>query len=172
MDTMEWTKIFGGMCGSLLVFLLIQWGTESIYHDHHHSNHGEKGSAYEMVEKPQTIENNEMDEVPFLQLVANGDASKGKKVFGKCKSCHKLGDGENGIGPHLFNVIDREIASISGFDYSNALLEISGNWDPENLGQFLKNPKKYAVGTKMNFSGLKKAKDRANLIKYLETPGN
>ena len=158
MDTMEWTKIFGGMCGSLLVFLLIQWGTESIYHDHHHSNHGEKGSAYEMVEKPQTIENNEMDEVPFLQLVANGDASKGKKVFGKCKSCHKLGDGENGIGPHLFNVIDREIASISGFDYSNALLEISGNWDPENLGQFLKNPKKYAVGTKMNFSGLKKPK--------------
>jgi len=87
MDTMEWTKIFGSMCGSLLVFLLIQWGTESIYHDYHHSDHGEKDSAYEMVEKPQKIENNEIDEVPFLQLVANGDASKGKKVFGKCKSC-------------------------------------------------------------------------------------
>ena len=102
----------------------------------------------------------------------NGDSTKGKKVFGKCKSCHKLADGENGIGPHLFKIIDRDVASVPDFDYSNALLEIAGKWDQESLGNFLSNPKKYAAGTKMNFSGLKKAKDRANLVKFLEENSN
>ena len=169
MDTMEWTKIVGGLCGSLLVFLLLQWGTEIIYHGSEHQKHDEHQSAHTLSEKPEDTKYNEIEEIPFAELVANGDADKGKKVFGKCKSCHKLTDGENGIGPHLFNIIDREIASVSDFDYSNALKEISGKWDQESLGQFLSNPKKYAAGTKMNFSGLKKAKDRANIIKYLDS---
>ena len=169
MDTMEWTKIFGGLCGSLLIFLLIQWGAESIYHvsGHKEHHHGQKVS-----ENTETTLPKESDSVPFSELVANGDTTKGKKVFGKCKSCHKLGDGQNGIGPHLFKVIGRDVASVSGFDYSNALLEISGKWDQENLGQFLANPKKYASGTKMNFTGLKKSKDRANLVKYLQETNN
>ena len=167
MDTMEWTKIVGGLCGSLLVFLLIEWGAQSIFHDNHHTEHGSYNSSEKIADVSETIKSDDTDDIPFIELVATADSKKGKKVFGKCKSCHKLGDGENGIGPHLFQVIDRKVASVSDFDYSNALLEIAGNWDVENLGLFLENPKKYASGTKMNFSGLKKSKDRANLVKYL-----
>ena len=172
MDTMEWTKIFGALCGSLLVFLLIEWGTESIYHETHHAEYETHHSSEKIAAISETTKSDSIEEVPFIELVAMADFDKGKKVFGKCKSCHKLGDGENGIGPHLFQIIDREVASVLNFDYSNALLEIGGNWDPVNLGLFLENPKKYAAGTKMNFSGLKKIKDRANLVKYLSESNN
>ena len=167
MDTMEWTKIVGGLCGSLLVFLLIEWGTESIYHDKHHEEHGKYHASEKTADVSKIIESDITEEIPFVDLVSMADSNKGKKVFGKCKSCHKLGDGENGIGPHLFQIIDRKVASVPGFDYSNALLEIAGNWDQVSLGLYLENPKKYAAGTRMNFSGLKKVKDRANLVKYL-----
>lgn len=167
MDSMELTKIGGALCGSLLIFLLIQWGAESIYHDSSHHDSGAHHSTQKIATAPESTVTDPTDDIPFIELVSNADATKGKKVFGKCKSCHKLGDGENGIGPHLFRIIDRDVASITGFDYSNALLGIGGVWDQENLGNFLANPKKYAAGTKMNFSGLKKAKDRANLVKYL-----
>ena len=172
MDTMEWTKIVGGLCGSLLVFLLIQWGTESIYHGSDHTDHGEHHASQKLDHHSETTELDESTEIPFSELVMNGDSTKGKKAFGKCKSCHKLADGENGIGPHLFKIIDRDVASVPDFDYSNALLEIAGKWDQESLANFLSNPKKYAEGTKMNFSGLKKAKDRANLVKFLEENSN
>ena len=172
MDTMEWTKIVGGLCGSLLVFLLVEWGTEIIYHDEHHAEHGTYHSSEKVANLSETINSDDTEEVPFVELVAMADFNKGKKVFGKCKACHKLGDGENGIGPHLFQIIDRKVASTSDFDYSNALMELGGNWDIVNLGQFLENPKKYAAGTKMNFSGLKKIKDRAHLVKYLSEANN
>ena len=44
---------------------------------------------------------------------------------------------------------------------------MAGVWDVNALNGFLKNPKKYAPGTKMGFAGLKKESDRANLIAYL-----
>jgi cytochrome c len=45
-------------------------------------------------------------------------------------------------------------------------------WDAETLNGFLEKPKKYLKGTKMSFAGLKKEKDRANVIAYLATLGN
>ncbi len=91
------------------------------------------------------------------------------KFFGKCKACHKLEDGANGTGPHLWAVVDRVVGSVDGYGYSGALVAVAETWSPENLDGFLENPKKYAAGTKMGFSGLKKPVDRANLIAYLAT---
>ena len=105
----------------------------------------------------------------FAELYAMADTSKGEKVFGKCKACHKLADGANGTGPHLWNVVDREVSVVEGYRYSGALVKVAQVWSPENLDGFLKKPKAYAPGTKMGFAGLKKPADRANLIAYLAT---
>ena len=40
-------------------------------------------------------------------------------------------------------------------------------WGQDTLDIYLTNPKKYIPGTKMVFAGLKKEKDRQNLIAYL-----
>ncbi|MDP4032092.1 MAG: cytochrome c family protein [Pseudorhodobacter sp.] len=100
-------------------------------------------------------------------LLANADADAGKKVFNKCRACHKL-DGKNGIGPHLDGVVNRAKASVEGFAYSAALKGMAGDtWTVENINAFLESPKDYAPGTKMTFAGLPKAEERANVIAYI-----
>ena len=111
----------------------------------------------------------EAEALSMDELMAAADVDKGKKVFSKCKACHKLGDGENGTGPHLFNVIDRKIGGIGEYEYSGAMANFEGDWTIENLNAFLIKPSAYINGTKMSFAGLKKEMDRANVIKYLES---
>ena len=65
--------------------------------------------------------------------------------------------------------IDREVGSVSGYNYSGALVKVADVWDIDSLNGFLENPKTYAPGTKMGFAGLKKPDDRANLIAYLDS---
>ena len=170
MDTFEWTKIGGAFCGALLIFLLLNWGTEIIYHsgDDHYGE--EKLAYYLEIEVSDDLEEKGTEEsIDFTTLLASADIEKGKKVFGKCKSCHKLDDGANGVGPHLYKVINRDIGSIEGFKYSKALIGLDGVWSIEELNKYLTKPSEYAPGTAMSFSGLKKDKDRADLIEYLNT---
>ena len=170
MDTFEWTKIGGALCGALLIFLLLNWGTEIIYHSHD-GQYGEEKLAYylEVEVSDDKQEESSEDVVDFATLLASADIEKGKKVFGKCKSCHKLDEGANGVGPHLYKVINRGIGSIEGFKYSKALSGLEGVWSIEELNKYLTKPSEYAPGTAMSFSGLKKDRDRADLIKYLDT---
>lgn len=171
-DTMTFTKVLGGFCGALLIFLLAKWGGESLYHTGPagHGADGEKHAQGYVIEVDSGEEEVAEEEGPDLAtLIADADLGKGEKVFGKCKACHKLEDGANGTGPHLFNVVNREMAAIDGFGYSATLAEMGGTWGYTELDAFLENPKGYVKGTKMSFSGLKKPADRANLIAYLET---
>ena len=93
---------------------------------------------------------------------------RGAKLFRKCKSCHttKKG-GKNGIGPNLWGVVGRARASGSGFKFSEALKGKAGKWSLSELDVFLASPKKFAKGTSMNFRGIKKNEDRADLLAYL-----
>ena len=166
MDTMTWTKIIGASCGSLLILLLIQWVAEEVYHNSH-NKYTEVAYLLEIDEEVTEVKKEEPT-IPFIDLVTSADLSKGKKVFGKCKACHKLGDGENGTGPHLFNIIGREMAVVSDFKYSSSFKGLEGNWTVDELNLFLTKPSNYIKGTAMNFAGLGKATDRANLIAYLE----
>ena len=106
-----------------------------------------------------------------LPALAEGDPAKGKKVFRKCKACHTVGDkAKNKIGPILNGVIDREIASVEGFKYSKPALAMKEEgfvWTVEALDAYLTKPKNVIKGGKMAFAGLRKAKDRENVIAYL-----
>ncbi len=96
-----------------------------------------------------------------------GDVKAGKKVFRKCKACHKLKPGKHGAGPTLHGIIGKAAAIEDGFKYSKAMANSGLTWDADTLTAFLTKPKKYLKGTKMAFNGLKKPADIENLIAYL-----
>ena len=104
--------------------------------------------------------------------VAAGDAGQGEIVFQKCYACHSVVAGEAGLtGPNLNGVVGREVASVPGFDYSDALRELPARghptWTPEALDAFLASPEDFAPGTAMTFVGLASARERADVIAYL-----
>ncbi|MGY3437468.1 c-type cytochrome [Marinovum sp. KMM 9879] len=169
MDTMTSTKILGGFCGAFLIFLLGKWASEIIYES---GGHGDAEQAY-VIDTGEAEGGGDVADGPSLEeLLASADIAKGEKVYGKCRACHKVEDGANGTGPHLYGVVDRAVGSVDGFSYSGALVEVAQTWDAELLDGFLANPKGYAPGTKMSFAGLKKPEDRANIIAWLDSLDN
>ena len=108
------------------------------------------------------------DKVDISALMALGDLAHGEKVFKKCSACHSIeSGGGNKIGPALYNVVGRKIAAVQDYKYSKALVEYKKNWSFEELNGFLIKPQKWIKGTKMAYAGLRKEKDRASVILYL-----
>jgi len=99
---------------------------------------------------------------------ADGDPDRGKKVFNKCKACHVVDQEKNRVGPHLVGLFGRTSGSVEGFKYSTAMKEAEIIWDDTTLDAYLENPKQYVKGTRMSFAGLKKEKDRQDVIAYLK----
>ena len=173
LDTMTATKIVGALCGALLVYLMVVWVSEGLFHSG--GGHGDDHAQAYVIDTGDDGGHGEaeVEEGPaFAELLAAADAGKGEKVFSKCKACHKLEDGANGTGPFLYGIVGRGIGDVDGFGYSDVMASNDDVWSPENLDGFLENPKAWAPGTKMAFAGLKKPTDRANLVAYLETIGN
>ena len=104
--------------------------------------------------------------------LADGNAAQGQKIFNKCKACHALKAGQKRVGPSLYGVVGRKAGSESYFKYSPAMRSAGINWTEENLDKYLEAPKKFIPKNKMPFAGLKKAKDRADVIAYLKTVSN
>lgn len=109
-----------------------------------------------------------------LTLAANaqetGNSDKGKSVFNRCKACHQLGpEARNSTGPELNGIIGRQVAAAEGYRYSDAMTDLGGTWDADNLTAFLANPRAAVPGTKMSFPGLKSGADATNLLAYLAT---
>ena len=106
---------------------------------------------------------------------AEGDVTKGEKVFKKCAACHATeAAGAQKAGPHLEAIVGRKTAGVEGYTYSakmRALGDEGHVWSAEELAKFLENPKAMVPGTKMSFAGLKKEDERVNLVAYLATLG-
>lgn len=101
-------------------------------------------------------------------MLAAADAAAGQKLFKKCASCHSYKkDGPKKVGPNLWNIVGGSRAASAGFKYSGGMKEMGGKWTIADLNKFLYKPKMFLKKTKMNFAGFKKAKDRANIIKFL-----
>ena len=112
----------------------------------------------------------EKPKLTFEELLAAASIDAGKKVSSKCTACHGFNSGGgNRIGPNLWAILGKAKAEAAGFNYSDALKGLGGVWSVEDMNLWLKSPKKYAPGNSMAFVGLRKDKDRANLIAYLNS---
>ena len=129
--------------------------------------------AFKIEEKQKNVSQNSGEksaegDADIKALLAMGNFDHGKKIFNACKSCHSIKKGGgNKIGPALWGVLGRPMASISDYKYSKALSEFGGEWNFETMNVFLIKPKNYIKGTKMSYAGLKNEKDRASVILYL-----
>ncbi|MFK4793496.1 c-type cytochrome [Sphingobium sp. ZW T5_29] len=106
-------------------------------------------------------------------LLATANLDTGKAKVQLCVSCHDLArGGPNRIGPNLWDVVGRGVATQAGFAYSPAMKGHGGTWGYHDLFEFLASPARDVPGTKMAFAGLRKPEDRAALIRYLATLGD
>ena len=109
-------------------------------------------------------------DMSIQELLAMGDIEHGKKVFKKCSACHMVkSDGKNMIGPNLWGVIGRQAGSVSDYKYSKAMVAYGKEWTFEEMNSYLIKPQAYIKGTKMAFAGLRKEKDRASVILYMNS---
>ena len=170
MSGLEVNKILASILLAILVVTVIGHLGDIIIDVEHHEM---KETAYK-IDVPDSDEalpgeapKEEIIE-PISLLLASASIEKGEKLFKKCSSCHNYEkNSANKVGPNLWNLINRPKANVEGFAYSKALAEYGGEWDYEQLAEFLYKPKKFIKGTKMNFVGLKKVQDRANIVLFL-----
>ncbi|MEZ5810512.1 MAG: cytochrome c family protein [Rhizobiaceae bacterium] len=172
MDSFELNKIIGAVLGTVFIAFSISIVSDAIFSVHAPENPGFLIEAAEAGEGGGGKE--EAGPEPIGPLLASADVGKGQAVFKKCAACHTADNGgANKVGPNLWNIVNRPVASHEGFSYSSAMKEHaqggSAVWDYESLSHFLLAPKKFVKGTAMGFAGLKKIDDRANIIAYLRT---
>jgi cytochrome c len=168
MDSLEINKIVAAVLMVALLVIGIGKFSDVIFHVEKPKT---PGYAVE-VEQVSTNSSSNVEatekKVDIAALMAMGDVSSGEKIFKKCAACHSIvKGGKNKIGPALYNVVGRQVGGVSDYKYSKALVEYKKSWTFEELNGFLLKPAKWIKGTKMAYAGLRKEKDRASIIKYL-----
>ena len=110
---------------------------------------------------------------PIEPLLAAASVDAGKADTKLCTACHTFEKGQpNRVGPNLYGIVGDKIAESAdrgGYDFSPALKAKGGTWTVDNLNEWLFKPQNFAKGTKMTYAGMAKAKDRADIIAYLNS---
>ena len=170
MDSFEINKIVASILLIALLFIGIGKISDLVFHVDKPKTPGYKVELPENGTAKQISDaNNEpAKEVDITSLLALGDVTHGEKVFKKCSACHVIEKGgANKIGPVLYGVLGRKVAGTEDYKYSQALYEYGKEWTFEEMNGYLKKPQAWIKGTKMSFAGLRKEKDRASVILYL-----
>ena len=165
MDSFEINKLIAAVLVVFLVVFGIGKISDLIYNVEKPST-----SAYKVEVSTSTITqaSDKGQSVDISALLAMGNIDHGKKVFKKCSACHSVKEGgKNKIGPALYNVIGRNIAALSDYKYSKAFVAYEKSWTFNEMNGFLIKPQAHIKGTKMAFAGLKKEKDRASVILFM-----
>ena len=169
MDSFELNKIIAAVLMVALIVIGIGKLSDVIFHVEKPKIAGYAVDVEQaVVTTAQTSSETTMEKIDMVALMALGDLATGEKVFKKCAACHSIvKGGKNNIGPALYNVVGRKVGVVSDYKYSKALSGYDKEWSFEELNGYLIKPAKWIKGTKMAFAGLRKEKDRASVILYL-----
>ena len=175
MDGFEINKIIAAVLLTALIIIGLGKFTDILFHVEKPKESAYKIEGLEMA-ATQTSSNSETkveEKINIKELLALGDAAHGEKVFKKCSACHMIASGgKNMIGPNLWEVIGRTAGSVSDYKYSKAMVAYGKEWTFEEMNAYLIKPQAYIKGTKMAFAGLRKEKDRASVILYMNSKSN
>ncbi len=168
MDSFEINKIVAAVLMVALLVIGIGKLSDIIFHVEKPEKPGYAVDVKEVTTVSTSTNASVEEKVDIAALMAMGDVTIGEKVFKKCAACHSIvKGGKNNIGPALYNVVGRKTGVVSDYKYSKALASYDKEWTFEELNGYLIKPAKWVKGTKMAFAGLRKEKDRASVIKYL-----
>ncbi len=168
MDSFEFNKIAGAVLGTLMLTMALGLFSGFVFSPPVVTKPGYAlpNAAAEAAPAEATATTAQ----PLPVLLAKADVAKGMADTKVCQSCHNFEKGAGAkIGPPLYGVVGRPVASIAGFDYSDALKKKGGNWTLDDINNFITNPKVYAPGTKMGFAGEENPEKRADIVDYLHT---
>ena len=171
MDSFELNKIIAAVLMTALIVIGINKLADSIFYVQTPKQSAYKVEGVELASSTGIkADVKEVVQLDIKAILALGNETHGKKVFKKCSACHIVAKGgKNLIGPALYGVVGRASASIPDYAYSSALKAHGKNWSFEELNAFLLKPRSYIKGTKMAYAGLRKDKDRASVILYMNS---
>ncbi|NUR45642.1 MAG: cytochrome c family protein [Sphingomonas sp.] len=160
---------FNTIAGWVLFAGIIALGSSIVASELFHPEKPEKG-GYPIAGVEEEGGGGAAAEQPIEFYLAKADPAKGQQIFNKCAACHNADKGgANQLGPNLWGVLGEPIGQGKGFAFSPALSSKGGNWDWDNLSQWLSSPKAFAPGTKMTFAGLSNPEDRASVMAFLNS---
>ena len=173
MDSFEINKIIAAVLLTALIIIGIGKFTDVLFHVEKPKESAYKIEGLEVASNSASnigTETKAVEVVDIKALLAMGDLGHGEKVFKKCTACHQIAsDGKNMIGPNLWSVIGRTAGSVSDYKYSKAMIAYGKEWTFEEMNGYLIKPQAYVKGTKMAFAGLRKEKDRASVILFMNS---
>lgn len=166
MSGIEINKIAASVLLAGLIAMLSGVIAEGLYQEDDSDKRGYKVEG--VAETTQAVAQTEEKPVDITPYLAKADLAQGQQLIGRCQVCHTFQKGQpSGVGPNQYGLVGRKVASVEGFNYSDALKKKGGTWTFQDLSDFLNNPQKVVPGTRMAFAGLKKPEDRAALIMYI-----
>jgi cytochrome c len=156
MNSFELNKVLGALLGTCLILVAMHIASGAIFTPQPPAKPG-----FEIAVK---------EEQPQAGTLASASIQRGAEIAKQCQACHNVQEGQGPkVGPDLYGVVGRKIASVEGFNYSSALKAKSGTWDFDTLNTWLTKPSAFAPGTAMTFAGLSSEKQRADVIDYLDS---
>ena len=168
MDSFELNKIIAAIL--MVVLLIIGLGkiADGIFHVKKPKTAGYHVEMESQLASGTSQKTEIVEKIDITAVMALGDITSGEKIFKKCAACHSINKGgKNKIGPALYSVVGRAVGGVDDYKYSKALASYGKEWTFKELNGFLTKPSSYLKGTKMSYAGLRKEKDRASVIKYL-----
>ena len=166
MDSFEINKILGAVLGTCLFLLAVHIASGALFTPTTPAKAGYEIAVTEA--KPGGGAAAPAKEVPIAQMLASASAEQGAQTAKVCLTCHNMAKGQGTkVGPDLSGIVGRAVAAVPGFNYSAALKAKGGTWTFDALNPWLANPRGDVPGTLMTFGGVTSAKQRADIIAYL-----
>ncbi len=170
MNSFELNKILGALLGTCLVLLAVHIAAGAVFTPAPPAKPGYVIAVKAEQPTQSSSTSAAPAEQPIEAMLPTATVKQGEADVKVCETCHNLGKGQGAkIGPDLYGVVGRPVASEAGFNYSSALKAKGGTWTFDALNVWLTDPRADVPGTLMTFAGLPSEKQRADVIDYLNS---